>query len=102
MSKRLLLILLGLTLSVVLLAVGLKPGMAQTEDDMKALRQDIQEIKKGQEGIKKDIEELKGLLQRAAKGAPAARKASVVSIDDDPFLGEKTAKVTVIDFSDYQ
>jgi protein-disulfide isomerase len=69
---------------------------------MKALRQDIQELKKGQEALKKDIEELKGMLQRPARRAPAAWKPSVVSTDDDPSIGEKTAKLTVIEFSDYQ
>ncbi|MEJ2313585.1 MAG: hypothetical protein P8Y85_02140 [Nitrospirota bacterium] len=102
MQKRLLLILFGLTLSVVVLSVGLKPGFAQTGEDMKALSQDIQELKKGQEAIKKDIEELKGLLKSGAKAAPPAWKPTAVSTDDAPYMGEKNAKLTIIDFSDYQ
>jgi protein-disulfide isomerase len=92
--------ILLLALSLVLLTTQL--GCAQTNEDMKALRNDVQELKKGQEAIKKDIEEIKALLQRTAGGPPPAPKEVKVSTDDDPFLGKKTAKLTVIEFSDYQ
>jgi protein-disulfide isomerase len=93
----------ALALLVTLIIFFTQPVAAQTSEDMKALRNDIQELKKGQEAIKKDIEELKGLLQRpTAKAAPPAWKPTVVSTDDDPFLGKKTAKLTIIEFADYQ
>jgi protein-disulfide isomerase len=92
--------ILLLVMSLVLLSTQL--GCAQTNEDMKALRNDIQELKTNQEAIKKDIEELKGQLQRSAKAAPPAWKPTVVSTDDDPFMGEKTAKLTIIEFADYQ
>ncbi len=94
-------VVLLLVLSMVL--SGVQTVGAQSDDDMKALKQEIQELRKGQEEIKKDIQELKGLLQRTAKAAPPPQpKEAVVSIDDDPFKGEKTAKLTIIEFSDYQ
>jgi len=80
-----------------------KWAKALFESEWQCFQNDIQELKKGQESIKKDIEELKGLLQRpAAKAAPPEWKPTVVSTDDDPFLGEKTAKLTIIEFADYQ
>jgi len=91
-----------LVLMFVLSIFFAQPVLAQNADELQELKKDIQELKKGQEGIKKDIQELKGLLQRAAKGAPAEPTEAVVSIDDDPFKGDKKAKLTIIEFSDYQ
>jgi protein-disulfide isomerase len=104
MRRRLLPILLGLMIAVAVVASGVQPALAQEEGDMKALMKEIQEIKKGQEEIKKDIDELKGLMKRTARAAaaPPPPTEAVVSIDDDPFKGEETAKLTMVEFSDYQ
>jgi hypothetical protein len=37
-----------------------------------------------------------------AENNSPARPELVISVDDDPALGESTARVVLIDFSDYQ
>jgi len=89
---------------VLLLAAGLValPALAQ-EQDMKA---DIEALKKGQQEILQQLQEMKKLLQGQA--APAARPAGpnvkdvVFDMGDNPVRGSSTAKLTMIEFTDYQ
>ncbi|MDA2932323.1 hypothetical protein MYX19_04090, partial [Nitrospinae bacterium AH-259-F20] len=76
--------------------------LAQTSQDVKALRKEVEALKEGQKAIRKELGEIKGLLRRRQAPRPAEPRNVVLSVDDDPFKGVKTAKVTIIDFSDYQ
>ena len=84
---------------------------AQSGDELRALGKEVEALKSGQTAIQKDLQEIKSLLQRAppaAAPAPARPAAGaepsdvVVSIDGAPFKGDKDAKVTVVEFTDYQ
>ena len=71
-------------------------------DELKATRKELEALKEGQTAIRKDLETIKNFLQaRQAPGSPETQSA-VVSLDDDPFKGDKNAKLTLIEFSDYQ
>ena len=73
----------------------------QTDAELRALRQEIETLRQGQLEIQSELRELKELLQQLAEtSAQGGRK--LVSVDDDPSMGESTAKVVLIDFSDYQ
>lgn len=91
-----------------LLALGLvapfftQPVLAQTSQDIKALKKEVEALKEGQKAIRKELGEIKNLLQRRESPRPAEPRNVVLSVDDDPFKGVKTAKVTLIDFSDFQ
>ncbi len=83
------------------------PGRAQTSEELKGLSKEIEALKQGQKSIQSDLQELKTLLR--ARPAPAQRQAAaapggaiVVSIDGAPFKGDKNAKVTLVEFTDYQ
>jgi len=78
-------------------------GFAQSPDQ--ELRDEIQALKKGQEQIQKDLQEIKKLVQ--AQQRPAAPsgpnvKGKVFNIGTNPSKGEQTAKVTLVEFTDYQ
>ncbi|MEE9562320.1 MAG: hypothetical protein V3W50_04540 [Thermoanaerobaculia bacterium] len=78
-------------------------GFAQSPDQ--ELRDEIQALKKGQEQIRKDLQEIKKLVQ--AQQRPAAPsgpnvKGKVFNIGTNPSKGEQTAKVTLVEFTDYQ
>lgn len=94
----------GTVLALALL-VGVSPLAAQSATDTEALKQEIQSLKAGQQQIQKDIEEIKKILQ-AARTPPAAapEKAvnAVVNIAGEPVKGDKDAKFTLIEFSEYQ
>ena len=95
----------------VLTAVGMtlwaNAGVAQSAGDVQNLKKEIDALKEGQTAIQKDLQEIKNLLKtRPTVAAPAAPPAppqeAVVSIDGAPFKGKKDAKVTLVDFTDYQ
>jgi protein-disulfide isomerase len=78
-------------------------GLAQTSDDLTTLRKDIDALKEGQAAIQKELKEIKGLLQQGGRPSAAAPpKEAVVNVDGAPFKGQKNAKVTLVDFTDYQ
>ncbi|MGB5294914.1 MAG: hypothetical protein WBP34_08185, partial [Thermoanaerobaculia bacterium] len=69
------------------------------------LRNEIEALQQGQEQIKKELAEIKRLLQaRPAAPAPAGPnvKDKTFDIGDNPVLGEQTAKLTLVEFTDYQ
>jgi protein-disulfide isomerase len=98
-------------------------GLAQTAKEAGELKREIESLKSGQLAIQKDLAEIKNmLLQRevqalreqvgrpaaAAPGAPAAAPSAgqetltVVSIDGGAVKGDKNAKLTLVEFTDYQ
>lgn len=75
-------------------------GFAQTTDELKEIKKDVEIIKEGQKTLQKDIQEIKKLLQ--AKPAPGEFKDTIINIKGDPFKGNKSAKLVLIEISDYQ
>ena len=89
----------------VLIAVGItltaQSSFAQTTDEIQTLRKDVDALKEGQAAIQKDLQEIKGFLQRRPSAAAPPQEATV-SVDGAPFKGKKDARVTLVDFTDYQ
>lgn len=78
-------------------------GRASTGRELQALREEIRKLKEEQGEMRKDLQAIKQLLERVTAGQPPApAKPEFVSVDDDPSQGAPTAKVVLIDFSDYQ
>ncbi len=78
------------------------PAAAQDQE----LRDEIRALKQGQEQIQKQLEELKRLVQArpAAAAAPSGPNVSGVVFDlgDNPVKGPDSAKLTLVEFTDYQ
>ena len=99
-----------LTTLAVLVALTLlrtSPGFAQISQDLKTLGEEIEVLKKGQDLMQKDLQEIKNLIRtRPQAPQPGAGdeepKDLVLNIEGYPFKGEKTAKLTLVDFTDYQ
>jgi len=108
----------------VVLAAGLlcsDYGFSQTSKELAELRRDIEGLKMGQLAIQKDLAEIKNLLLQkelqgikdmlarpaapsAAPGqaAPAAESQAIVSIEGGAVKGDQNAKLTLVEFTDYQ
>jgi TolA-binding protein len=85
------------------LVLGAHPGAAQPSEELKDLRKEVDTLKEGQSAIQKDLQEIKGLLRArpAAPGAVAPQDI-VLDLDGAPIKGAKTAKITLVEFTDYQ
>jgi protein-disulfide isomerase len=94
---RLARVVLGL-LPVTLLGAPL--GFSQSSDEVKDLRKEIESLKEGQKQMQKELEAIKALL--LGRQAPSPPQEVVLSVDGAPVLGEKNAKLTLVEFSDYQ
>ena len=87
-------------LVLILSASASSIGSAQTPSPDEQMRKDIEALKEGQKAIQKDLEEIKRLLQ--SRPVADALPKEPISITDEPFKGNGSAKVAVIEFSDYQ
>jgi protein-disulfide isomerase len=85
----------------VLVALAPSTGAAQTAAADDQLKKDIEALREGQKAMQKDLEEIKKLLQSRPAAADALPREPV-DIANEPFKGNDTAKVVVIEFSDYQ
>jgi protein-disulfide isomerase len=103
--------LLGASLGVVL--VNAAP--AQTAKDVQGLTKEIEALKAGQTAIQKDLQDIKAMLQgvqaqaqQAAQPAAQAARPAIEPVDlmlsvvGSPAKGEANAKVTLVEFTDYQ
>ncbi len=85
---------------VLLAAFWAGPGLAQSPEEFDALRRDVEALKKGQDEIQKRLDAIVSALR--GRRAPEPFKEVVLSVDGAAVLGDPNAKVTLIEFSDYQ
>ena len=86
----------GLILTCLLSARVASAQQPTTED----LKKEIEAVKEGLKAIQKDIQDIKALLQSRLAAAPPQNV--VLDLGQNPFKGERTAKLTLVEFSDYQ
>lgn len=98
----------ALILSLALAAGGLRaqsPSRPQATKAAPALQAQIDELKKGQDQLRKDLDEIKALLkgQTARMDAPAAKPQEVVTVNvfGEPFKGAPSARVAILEYSDF-
>lgn len=78
------------------------PALGQSEND---LRQELEALKQGQKQIQQELAELKKLLeQREAPAAPSGPNVAgkVFDLAANPTKGDPSARLTLIEWMDYQ
>ena len=97
MVKRVLRSLPG---SVLLVLFAAPIALAQSGDELNALRKEVETLKERQLAVEKELQEIKALLRRAM----SAREPEnvVLSVKGHPSRGSRNAKLTLVEFSDYQ
>ena len=94
---------LGLSLGFVLacfLSAPLARAHQQQTPPPDDLKKDIEALKESVKSIQTDVREIKALLQR---GQPAPPPQNVVlDLGKSPFKGQSSAKLTLVEISDYQ
>jgi protein-disulfide isomerase len=89
-----------MTVLLVMIAPVATSGQTTPPDDFKKA---IDSLNESQKAILKELQEIHKLLAQQPQGRPAdALPTAPVDIDKEPFKGSANAKVTIIEFSDYQ
>jgi peptidoglycan hydrolase CwlO-like protein len=98
MEKRYVSLILGMSLIILLFT---QPGLTQPSDELRSLKKEIENLKEGQKAIQKDLQEIKNLL-RAAGLLIEEPQNVFLNIAGKPIKGNKNARVTLMEFSEYQ
>ncbi len=93
-------------LSLLTLLYG-TPGFAQetSSEGVNDLKEEIEALKEGQKAIQKELQEIKSLLRARQAPAPAPApppREFVLDLGGSPFKGDENAKLTLVEFTDYQ
>ena len=91
--------------AVVLIAVILldaSASMAQSSDELGALKREIEALRTGQDAVLKELQEIRALLRQRPAAQAAEPRDIVLGIDGASVKGDTRAKLVLIDFSDYQ
>ena len=91
---------LSLSVGLILpLLFAVPPSWAQqtSTDDLK---KEIETLNQAVKAMQKDLQEIKALLQSRQAAAPPQNV--VLELGKGPSKGERTAKLTLVEFSDYQ
>src|SRR5262249_2826243 len=82
-----------------------EPTQHASERPAPSVQQQVDELRAGQEQLRQELDELKGLLPqrmlRTNSIAPAVPEVSSVNVRGEPFRGTNTARVAVIEYSDF-
>jgi len=98
MKKSYLNIILGVFLIIFLF---IRPGLAQTSDELKNLRKEMESVKEDQKAIQKDLQEIKNVLR--ARGLLEEDPQNLfIDLSGKPFKGDKNAKLILMEFSEYE
>jgi hypothetical protein len=98
MKKSYVNIILGVFLIIFLF---IRPGLAQTSDELKNLRKEMESLKESQRMIQKDLQEIKKVL-RAGGLLEEDPQNLFIDFSGKPFKGDKNAKLILIEFSEYE
>ncbi len=88
------------------LSLGPLRAQQAEADPLADLKKEVEELKRGQADILRQLSDIKRLLQTraAAPSRPAGPnvEGTVFSLGNHPFKGENTAPLTLVEFTDYQ
>jgi protein-disulfide isomerase len=92
----------SLSLGLVLTGILSAPlaSAQQPPQQLDELKKDIETVKEGIKALQKDVQEIKALLQSRQPVPPPQNV--VLELGKNPFKGERTARLTLVEFSDYQ
>ena len=106
MTKKLLRLgVIGLLLSAFSPAcwAGIQQSKNKSDEDIAALKKQVQALEEGQQQILQELRELKKLLE-AGTISPAVRSSPVATLNvrGEPFKGEPGARIAIVEYSDFE
>jgi len=88
--------------SMLLLCAPTSLLLAQSSNEIGELREQVQALKVGQKSIQDDVADIKKMLEAMRPKKPEPFKPIDVSLEGTPVMGKADAKVTIVEFTDYQ
>jgi type II secretory pathway pseudopilin PulG len=88
--------------AIVLTVSAAGTGLAQQSQDLKQLKKQIELLQERQAEIQKELKEIKSLLQALQQAVSAKPQEVILNVESLPFKGDKNARLTIVEFSDYQ
>jgi hypothetical protein len=93
----------ALVLLMVGAMVGAVPAIAQdSEQAIRSLTREVEALKESQARILKELEEIKVLLRARGGTSPRDPAGVTFKLSDEPTKGDRSAKLVLLDFTDYQ
>lgn len=88
---------------VIAITVFVAPtGLAQQSKDIKQLKKQVEVLQQRQAEIQKELREIKSLLQTLQQSVTAKPQEIILNVENLPFKGDQNARLTIVEFSDYQ
>lgn len=88
---------------IVALGISTSASWADETEEVQQLKKEIESLKAGQQAIRAEINSLKKQLTTQRQRRSPVRDVNVsLNVADDPYKGMTDAKVTMVEFSDYQ
>jgi len=87
----------------VLLASALSGRLASAQPrTMEDLQKQIDALRAEMKAVQKDLQEIKALLAPLKAQQPVQPRNVVLDVANRPFRGARTARLTLVEFTDYQ
>jgi len=82
---------------------GLQQNKNKSDEDIAALKRQVQALEEGQQQILQELRELKKLLEAMPK-PPVAGSSPVATLNvrGEPFKGEPGARIAIVEYSDFE
>ncbi len=84
-----------------LLLFGSHVAVTQPQDELEAIKKEIETLKKNQANLQRELDSIKKAM-RGRRRAPKPFKPVILSVANEPYKGDLKAMLTLMDFSDYQ
>jgi protein-disulfide isomerase len=92
----------GVILAAVFMVLAAAPPSPAQSPDTTKLQADVTTLRKDLDTVQRELQEIKSLLRERLGAAPGEPLNVVLSIGDSPFKGASDARVTLVEFTDYQ
>lgn len=92
----------GLVGGALVLVLATATTVPAQSSDITTLQGEVAALKKQLEGVQRELQELKNLVRERVGGPSAEARPIMVGLGHAPFKGARDARVTLVEFTDYQ